>query len=182
MTYEIVLKNEKEKFYKIINWLLLSVNFISILLLSISIHFKKSGPIILVTLAVISIILIQYFKRKNKNLIYSIPFFLFSLAWGSDGFWWVGILNILFMMLCIVSLRKLIVHITEENIIYPSLFNKKIKWNELSNTVLKDGLLTIDFKNNKLIQQLIDETSTKIDEKEFNDFCKVKLTIDHLSI
>ena len=41
--------------------------------------------------------------------------------------------------------------------------------------MLKDGLLTIDSKDNKVIQQLIDEEKTKIDEKEFNDFCKDQL-------
>ena len=169
--YELVLKNEKEKFYKIINWLLLAVNFISIILLTLSIRFHKLGPIILATAAVLAFFFIHYFQRKNEKLIYSTAFFIFCLAWDVAGYWWIGVANLLFMFLSILSLRKLIVLITEETVTYPSLFNKKIKWDELSNVILKDGLLTIDFKNNKLVQQLVDESNYSTDEKEFNDFC-----------
>ena len=41
--------------------------------------------------------------------------------------------------------------------------------------ILKDDLLTIDFKNNKIIQQLIEKTEHPVDEKEFNDFCSKQL-------
>ena len=173
--YELVLKNEKEKFYKIINWLLLAVNFISITLLTLSVRFHKPGPIILATIAVLSVFFIHYFQRKNERLIYSTAFFIFSLSWDAAGYWWIGVANLLFMLLSILSLRKLIVSITEETVIYPSLFNRKIKWAELSNVILKDGLLTIDFKNNKLIQQLVDESNSPTNEKEFNDFCNQQL-------
>jgi hypothetical protein len=44
-------------------------------------------------------------------------------------------------------------------------------WNEFSNIILKDTLLTLDFKNNKLLQLSIDETSCLIDENAFNNFC-----------
>jgi hypothetical protein len=37
----------------------------------------------------------------------------------------------------------------------------------------------MDFKNNKLLQQLIDENSISINEKEFNDFCKEQLKINN---
>jgi hypothetical protein len=41
--------------------------------------------------------------------------------------------------------------------------------------MIKDGLLTIDFKNNRIIQQQIANISSGIDEKEFNDFCRQQL-------
>jgi len=173
--YELVLKNEKEKFYKIINWLLLAVNFISILLLTISIHFIKLVPTILAVVAVSSIFFIHYFQRKYEKLVYSTPFFIFSLAWVVAGFWWIGVLNLVFSILSFASIKRLIVSLTGEYITYPSLFDKRIKWDELNNVILKDGLLTIDFKNDKLIQQLVDEPNYSTDEKEFNDFCSEQL-------
>ena len=110
-------------------------------------------------------------------LAYSLPFSLFLLAWIFVDLWWIALLDLLFLVLSIASLKRLIVLVTEENIVYPSLFNRKINWNEISNAVLKDDLLTLDFKNNKLVQQLVDESSPTINEKEFNDFCKSRLTI-----
>ena len=47
-----------------------------------------------------------------------------------------------------------------------------------NNVIIRDGLLTLDFKNNKLIQVLVgkDRTDHNIDEKEFNDFCSKQLS------
>ena len=179
MTYEIILINEKEKLYKIINWLLLAVNFISILLFAFSIYSLLSGSVIFALLAALFITITLYFKKNYLVLVYGLAFFLFSLAWFFSGFWLIGVLNLFFMVLSINSLKKPVVHIDEEKIIYPSLFNRKINWNELNNVILKDDLLTIDLKNNKLIQQLINESLTVVDEKEFNDFCKSKLNIEY---
>lgn len=49
---------------------------------------------------------------------------------------------------------------------------KRYTWNELNNVVLKDGLLTIDFKNNKMLQRLVDsEVDVKVEE-EFTAYAR----------
>ena len=98
-----------------------------------------------------------------------------SLAWIFANHWVVGVLNAIFMILHIAALQKPIVSINERQVIYPSFPKKKIDWQELSNLMIKDGLLTIDFKNNRIIQQQIADISSTIDEKEFNDFCRQQL-------
>ena len=66
-----------------------------------------------------------------------------------------------------------------DRIIVKKLFKRTIEWNELSNAMIKDGLLTLDFKNNKLFQAETDddENNDEYDasEEEFNDFCKAHL-------
>lgn len=47
-------------------------------------------------------------------------------------------------------------------------------WNDFSNIILKDNLLTLDFKNNKVLQLELEE-NTAIDENAFNDFCAGKI-------
>ena len=47
-------------------------------------------------------------------------------------------------------------------------------WGNFTNIVLKDSLLTIDFKNNQLLQLTVEENNTA-DEKQFNQFCAVHL-------
>jgi hypothetical protein len=42
--------------------------------------------------------------------------------------------------------------------------------------VIKDGLFTVDFKNNRLIQQAVDEGVSTVNEKVFNEFCSKQLT------
>lgn len=45
----------------------------------------------------------------------------------------------------------------------------------MANTILKDGVLTIDSKNNKLFQKEIQEYVSPETEKEFNHFCLTHL-------
>ena len=140
--------------------------------------FTKWGPFILSILAMLSLYLGWNLKQpKERQTLYA-PFLFFSLAWFATPYPWFGFANLFYELLDATSRRKLLVHVFDNKIIYPSEFRKNIRWTEINNVVLKDGILSIDFKNNKLIQQYIDDQSTNIDEKEFNDFCKSRLTTD----
>lgn len=63
----------------------------------------------------------------------------------------------------------------QDEIVVNSLPKKHIYWEELNNVVIKDGLLTIDFKNNKLLQKEIQSGSNAKDEQDFNEFCRNRL-------
>jgi hypothetical protein len=52
---------------------------------------------------------------------------------------------------------------------------KNIFWNELDNAMVKDELITLDFKNNKILQETVDTQKSQIDEQAFNSFCKKQL-------
>ena len=177
LKYEIALKNEKAKTYLVISWLLLSSNFITLVLLTISADFKKLGPFILSLLAVVAIFLGRYFKRKYENITYSWVFFIFSLAWFLSPYDWVGYINLAFFILEPLANRKLSARIYNNKIIYPTTIPKKILWEEISNVILRDGILTIDLKNNKILQQDLDDSSSEINEPEFNDFCRQQLNV-----
>jgi hypothetical protein len=44
-------------------------------------------------------------------------------------------------------------------------------WDKLQNLVLKDGLLTIDFMDNRIVQYPVTTKDKDLDEKLFNQFC-----------
>jgi len=69
--------------------------------------------------------------------------------------------------------------VSENSIIVPGLSGDRIiEWHQLTNVIKKHDLLTIDFKNNKLLQvQVIN--AEKIDENEFNQFCQTQLTVQN---
>ena len=98
-----------------------------------------------------------------------------ALVWYREGFWWLTIMLFLFILLDLIAHKKLVVDITDKKIFVPYILQRTIEWNEVSNVILKDGLLTIDFRNNKLFQQLILNSDDDINEKEFNDFCRHQL-------
>ena len=170
--YDLVLKNEKEKSYRRISIFLLIINFISIVFITYQKGFTKWGPLIISVIAIFSVFAVHYFQNKNEKITFSVAFFFFMMAWLTGGYWLPAILNAIFSFLHLLALQTPVVKIDANNITYPSFPKKKISWHELSNLILKDGLLTIDFKNNKIIQQKIAGTSSSIDEKEFNEFCR----------
>ena len=173
--FELVLKNEKEVSYKRISILLLVLNLVGILFITYLKDFKSWLPLTIAAIAILAASSSFYFRNKNEKAILPGAFFLLSFAWIVAGYWVIGVFNILFMMLHLAALQKPIVSINEKHVIYPSFPKKKIDWQELSNLIIKDGLLTIDFKNNRIIQQQIANISSTIDEKEFNDFCRQQL-------
>lgn len=65
--------------------------------------------------------------------------------------------------------------VSETNLILPGLSGERmVEWRELANLVKKYDLLTIDFKNNKLLQVQITDAD-EIGEEEFNQFCRQQL-------
>ena len=67
---------------------------------------------------------------------------------------------------------------SEDEIVFNSFPKRKLQWNDVNNVLIKDGLITIDQKNNKLFQKEINEGVSMQVENEFNDFCRSKLTND----
>ncbi len=59
-----------------------------------------------------------------------------------------------------------------DRIIITKIFNKPVHyWTEFNNIILKDEVLTLDFKNNKLLQLNVIEAYKEFDEQNFNTFC-----------
>jgi membrane-bound ClpP family serine protease len=70
------------------------------------------------------------------------------------------------------------IHFTAEGVNYrPYLLRKKHAWSELQNVIIKDGLLTMDFTNNKIVQMNVDDAETDVKEETFNAYCKEKLKV-----
>lgn len=92
------------------------------------------------------------------------------------GFYLMSSLLFIFALTGLSALRKLKVELDNNMISYPSFPQKKIEWNEVSNLILKDNILTIDLKNNKLIQHTIKENENKdLDETAFNIFVQKQI-------
>ncbi|MBX9734786.1 MAG: hypothetical protein K2X37_12050 [Chitinophagaceae bacterium] len=60
----------------------------------------------------------------------------------------------------------------KDEVVINSFPKKRYTWNELNNVVLKDGLLTIDFKKNKILQKLVDSEVDVQVEEEFTAYAR----------
>jgi hypothetical protein len=176
--YEIVLQNKKAKIYSTISWLIIALNLLAFLYFGIA---KLADQFIypLLGASCLALIFIFYFivrrKKDRENRPFIISFIIIVLTWITMGFYFPAAINLLLFFFQDITRRKLEIVVAVEKIGYPSFPKRTILWNELSNLILKDGLLTIDFKNNKIIQQLIEKTEHPVNEKEFNDFCNKQL-------
>lgn len=64
---------------------------------------------------------------------------------------------------------------SDDGIFFNTLPRKTLLWNDVANVIIKDGLITVDQKNNKLFQKEIEGYVTEETETEFNTFCRQKL-------
>ena len=173
--YELVLKNDRIKAYKTFILFFIAVNIIFFIALAIITKDTgiQSKSILVVFITIAGFVAEYYSRKKNKSFSSKGPaLFYFIIAYVLLNYWWMASGVIFVAIFYAISLRKLIVYVNPDQIIYPSFPKRAFDWNEISNIILKDDLLTIDFKNNKIIQQLTEQTEHPVNEKEFNDFCK----------
>jgi hypothetical protein len=93
---------------------------------------------------------------------------------------WFMLFFIIMALLEKMALTPEEIGFSDSEIVFSGMMEKKASWAELSNVVLKDGIISIDFKNNKLIQKETDDGDDEDDdasEEEFNQYCKERLKI-----
>ena len=186
-TYDYLIVLKKTVSYYLIDWVsqLLLLFAVSSFLYFVYIQFISSNLAAIIgstretLLVFISLVVIAWWlycrrKKEHEDVAYYRFAIMFS-AWG----WYIQTnhFTIAFLYLIAAVLEKPVkllpeVALDHEEIAFNSFPKKTYAWNEVSNVVLKDGLLTIDLKSNRLIQKEIDANISESDEQDFNDFCK----------
>lgn len=175
--YELTLKNEKAGLYKTIGQLLVLLNTVGIIyqVFIVSKEFKNLwGPafVLLMTFAYLYLAATKKFLSANLRRFI---FFVSSYTWIQFGLWWLGFLLLFLIFLDILVHRKLIIIATNDFIQLPLVPKKNVQWSALNNVVIKDGIITVDFKNNKLFQHPVLESGQDINAESFNQFCSQRL-------
>ncbi len=90
---------------------------------------------------------------------------------------WIGLIFAFLIFLEAQAKHAVEIGFDTDCIVINTLFSRRFGWSDLSNVILRDGLLTLDFKNNRLIQREIadEEDEDDADEEEFNSFCRDRL-------
>ena len=133
-------------------------------------------PILLGALLILAAFFLPYFLQKNKHAITIIMLFASScLILITGSFIVAGILFFGSVVLKKVYINPTIIFTHNDICITKTISKKYHKWNDCDNVVYKGGLLTIDFKNNRIIQLPINTGISGVDESTFNLFCKKKL-------
>ncbi|WP_127125618.1 hypothetical protein [Pseudoflavitalea rhizosphaerae] len=116
-------------------------------------------------------------SSKGRKVYYSRALLLAALVWMKmPYFQWISFLFIILALLEYQAKYSLEIGFTDNQVVINSLFKKRYAWNQFNNIVLKDGLITLDFTNNKLLQrEVVDDEEDEADEDEFNQYCQEQL-------
>lgn len=116
-------------------------------------------------------------KRKGKEVYYRFGLLVAAFGWYLNKSEWL-FFSIAYLVIGILEKPLKVLPeaaFDKEEIVFNSFPQKKYLWEDVANAILKDNILTIDLKNNKLIQKEIDAEISEADEKDFNEFCKKQL-------
>lgn len=175
--YLVTIKNDKGKHVNTISLLICFVS--AVFFLNQQIKTGSRSLILLIPFCLIIIGLVwngYIFVKKKQPVAYRRLLLVAGATWFIMPFLqWVGVPIILLSLLEKHARSPLEIGITKDRIVINSLYRRKFTWNELNNVMLKDGMLTLDFKNNRLFQKELAEETTPEIENELNEYCNRNL-------
>jgi hypothetical protein len=115
--------------------------------------------------------------KKHKKVYYSRALLIAALVWMKMPYYqWLSFLFIILALLEYQAKYSIEIGFSDNEIVFNTLFKKRYSWSQFSNIVLKDGILTLDFANNKVMQKEVeDDEDDDTSEDEFNEYCRKKL-------
>ncbi len=174
--YTFILPNEKAATYKVVTFIIAIINLLAFTLMKIKSENTEVNMILIpMGFSIMLFPFIYYFIfKKNKNIrSFNVSFIMCGIVWFFLGMVLPGMLLIVFSIFGFLTNKDFKIEILKDEIVYPSFPKKHYLWNEVEQIVLKDNILSIDLKNNKLMQFTLTEKDNKdIDQHAFNDFCK----------
>ena len=177
MKYSFTLKDNNQKAYKLFTWFLFFLH-IAAAMFALSTDDYKVKLSIYIMLGFYTLLsTVYYFYRKHPKALETFSLIM-ALMYANFWFQQVGILAVIvfavvFITVTVVKGKTTTVLFTDEGVHLTRVFKTVIfPWTEMDNVMLKDNLVTIDFKTNKIIQVEIVENNRMVDETEFNLFCK----------
>ncbi|MFN8243387.1 MAG: hypothetical protein U0X40_04970 [Ferruginibacter sp.] len=172
MRFRILLKNDKQLFYRRTGLLILLLHFFFF-----NYYLFKAGaawPVVAGVAITTVFLAMQILSRRipRVRLPDAIAFLLLAITWLCWPVYWMAALMLFLAAMAWKAAEPLRVDFSAEQVVLSSFPPKKIAWPALNQVILKDRILTIDFKNDHLLQAEIAEQSYDVEEDAFNAFCR----------
>jgi hypothetical protein len=136
---------------------------------------------ILISIATAGLFTNNILQYKKGNKLNMTPVFIIAAITllFIPNIKWLFIFFVLMAILEKYAFKKEEIGFNIDEIYFNRFFPQIMQWESLNNVVLKDGILTLDFKSNKVLQfetdDLDDEDEEEVTEAEFNSFCQICL-------
>ncbi len=176
--FEIIIKNDRIKSYRFFALILVLLN-VAIFIFLLAYDYKRYEATAALLLIGIYFFIRSYIAKKNnqKNYIDEIIFFVLAGCWVGLENYLLAVLCVLLGMLFYISLQK-IKFVFDANGIHKLNFPRtSYTWDQFTNVMIKDRILTLDLKNNKLMQVEIEQE--QFDEIAFNEFARQQLHLQN---
>ena len=175
--YVIVLRNTHARYVRRIGAL---AGLVAVLMLALCAQ-AEGWRYYAVLLGVVSALYIRNIIRAYRNkTVTHWPVLVaagFACLW-SPPYTWAGLAFLVMASLESRALRPNEIGFAEDHIEMTGGSKKRIEWSSLTNVMLKDGILTMDYRDNRLFQREVDDLDDEEydgTEDEFNDFCRSQL-------
>ncbi len=171
--FAIPIPNDRLKTYKVFTFIIITLNFLGFGY----VFLQTAAPASVVSIfgLVINAVPWLYYLLNKKHLkspVVEITLIASAIIWMYFGNFWMGILLLFFALMSFFTNKKSVILFNEKGIVYPSFPVKKYAWADVGQVLWKDDILTIDLKNNKLLQFTIEkEFAGGFDSIEFNKWC-----------
>jgi hypothetical protein len=174
--FEIILKNDKIKSYRTMALIILILNLVVFIFMLFYDEYRYEAASAILLIGIYIFMRLYFIKKYNHgNYLDQVLLFVLAGCWfGLQNYIMVAALGIVGIFYHL-ALQKLQFVFTREKVLKLNFPGKEFDWNVFDNVILKDNILTLDFKNNKLIQLEI-EKSQNINEQQFNSFAKSQLS------
>jgi hypothetical protein len=195
--YVVILKKNSERVTDALSILLLLVSAISFSISGLQtfhmVHFSGANGTgssleiptsgwfamgaVIILLAGLTVNLVLH-RRGATSIRYRYWLLVAAVGWiGLTPVPWVGAFFFLLAFLEYQTKRPLEIGFHHDRVVINTLIKRRYDWSAFNNVVLRDGLLTLDFSNNRLLQKEVadDEEEDDADEEEFNAFCRARL-------
>lgn len=114
---------------------------------------------------------------KERNVLFSRTLLIAGIVWLSiPSLLWMSFPLIGLGLLEKLAKSDLEIGFASREIVFNSLFKRRFSWTAFNNIMLKDDMLTMDFKNNRILQRMTIDEEADADEDEFNAYCRQHLS------
>jgi len=172
-TYVVVIRNDNRRF---INWTGFLLSILSALLFTFEMVQTERIvlPLFIGVAFILGVILYNIFRARSEthDISYSKALLISAIIWTKMPYGqWLIFVFVSLAFLEYQAKLPLEIGFSSSQVVFNSLIRKRYAWSDISNVLLKDGLLTVDLKNNKLFQKLVDDGENEASEEEFNEWC-----------
>ncbi len=181
MKYNFILKDNNQKAYSLFTWFLF---FLHIAAAIFALNTDNNKVRLSVGILLVFYVLLSsayYFYRRHPRALETFSLVM-ALLYANFWFQQAGIIAalafaVIFIAVTVVKGKRTSVLVSAEGVDLTRVFKTvTFSWEAMDNVMLKDNLITIDLKNNTIIQAEIVENNRMIDEDEFNQFCQSQMS------